>query len=147
MKSLLTRTRIVLLVAVSTLTGITACGHDKSKTPADAASTIKLFYAEYIGEWLSDDADFDGRIQTVKERYLSAEMLDKLQTTVWDFDPFLQAQDCDRSMLEKLSVEPFGNHGNTYRIGLWDSFNGVYRTILLTVDAEDRISDIEFDIE
>lgn len=145
MKSLLTRTRIVLLAAVLTLTAVTACGHKssaKAAAPVDAVSAIRQFYTEYIEEWLSDDADFETRIEAVKERHLSTELLDRLQRAELDFDPFLLAQDCDRSMLEKLTVEPADESDNAYIIGLWDSYNSQYSTVVLRVDTEGTIADI-----
>ena len=58
-----------------------------------------------------------------------------------DYDPLLQAQDCDRSMLENLTVELCADR-DTYRVGLWDGYNGRYRYIMLAVDADGSISDI-----
>lgn len=141
-----TTLRSLLAAAILTLTGIAATGNSASalQVPTDSnIFVIRGFYAEYIGEWLSDDTDFATRIQSIRERYLSSELLDALSAAELDYDPFLQAQDCDGSVLENLTVEPCDGCDKTYRIGLWDSFNDRYRTVILQIDADGRISDIE----
>lgn len=144
MKSVPAGLRSSLLAAVLTVTCIATYGQDPPKPadPADAVPTIKRFYTEYIGQWLSDGTDFAAGIGAVMERYISPELLDKLQKAGLDYDPFLQAQDCDRSMLDKLTVEPCDDRDNAYTVGLWDSFNSRYGTIVLTVDADGMIADI-----
>ncbi len=41
-----------------------------------------------------------------------------------DYDPFLEAQDCDESVLENLRIEKDSVRTDVYRILLWDNFNG-----------------------
>lgn len=131
---------IVATFAIMTATGcrnfVSAAGH------LDSAERIRCFYTEYIEAWLGNEADFETRRQAVIERYVTPSLLEKLQRSEFDFDPFLQAQDCDRSVLEKLTVEQCTDRDNACRIGLWDGFNGQYNFVILELDSDGMISGI-----
>ncbi len=133
----------VLLAAASLPFRAEACGCGCTALAAecDGASRIRSFYAEYIEACLCKGADSSSRRQTVIERYVAAPLVKRLRGSELDYDPFLQAQDCDRSMLENLTVELCADR-DTYRVGLWDGYNGCYRYIMLAVDADGSISDI-----
>jgi len=132
------------MLLLSTVSTISAAAAEDRVSPAvqtaskDATAVIQQFYTEYIEAWLSDGT----RRQNILERYATAALLDELQAAELDYDPFLQAQDCDRTMLEKLTVERDADNGDTYRIGLWDGFNNRYRTIGLQVDDNGLIKEI-----
>lgn len=136
---------IALVFIAATFAIITATGCSNSASAAghlDSAERISRFYTEYIEAWLGNEADFETRRQTVIERYVTPSLLEKLQRSEFDFDPFLQAQDCDRSVLEKLTVEQCTDRDNACRIGLWDGFNGQYNFVILELDSDGMISGI-----
>lgn len=133
----------VLLAAASLPFRAEACGCGCTALAAecDGASRIRSFYVEYIEACLCKGADSYSRRQAVIERYVAAPLVERLRGSELDYDPFLQAQDCDRSMLEKLAVERCADR-DAYRVGLWDGYNGRYRYIMLAVNADGSISDI-----
>lgn len=117
------------------------CGCTAFAAECDGASRIRSFYTEYIEACLCEGVDSYARRQTVIERYVAAPLVERLRGSELDYDPLLQAQDCDRSMLEKLTVEWCAGR-DAYRVGLWEGYNGCYRYIMLAVDVDGSISDI-----
>ncbi len=134
----------VLLTAASLPFRAEACGCGCTALAAecDGASRIRSFYAEYIEACLCKGADSSSRRQAVIERYVAAPLVERLRGSELDYDPFLQAQDCDRSVLEKLTVEQCTDSDNACRIGLWDGFNGQYNFVILELDSDGMISGI-----
>ena len=83
--------------------------HAGENMPDSALGMLRRFYAEYIAPRLF------GRLQRM---YAEMEL---------DYDPFLEAQDCDESVLENLRIEKDSVRTDVYRILLWDNFNRKYR--------------------
>lgn len=55
-----------------------------------------------------------------------------------DYDPFLEAQDCDKNVLEKLRIEKDSVQDNVYRVYLWDNFNRKYKVVRLLLKQEEQ---------
>ncbi|MDE6140918.1 MAG: YbjP/YqhG family protein [Alistipes sp.] len=134
----------VIIAAIFAIMTAAGCRNNAAVASCrDSAERIGSFYTEYIETWLADEEDFEARRQAVLERYVAQSLLDRLHSSQLDFDPFLQAQDCDRSVLEKLTVERCADRDNACRIALWDEFNRQYRIVILEIDADGMISGID----
>ena len=129
--------------------GATCPGHNTTdgicndKTPGQqevqqqepALCLIRQFYVEYITELIRKGGPDNEKTEAIQRQYISPELLDRLQRMYeemeLDYDPFLKAQDSDKSVLEKLRIEKDTAQTNAYRVYIWDSFNRKYKEIKL----------------
>jgi hypothetical protein len=80
-----------------------------------ALKMLQDFYTQYITEQ-AKASDYDSRTVTaIKNKYLTKELLEKLQKEDFDYDPFLYAQDCDRAWLKTLTIALTGQD-NAYTV-------------------------------
>lgn len=86
--------------------------HAGENMPDSALGMLRRFYEEYIAAWLRNGDNEEGL--AILRRYLTPRLFGRLQRMYaemeLDYDPFLEAQDCDESVLENLRIEriPFG---------------------------------------
>lgn len=113
--------------------------------PQDSAyMAVQRFYTAYIGAWIADDGD----TRAVLKQNLTRSFFDRLQRMYeleLDYDPFLEAQDCDESVLEKLRIEKDTLREHVYRVHLWDSHHRNYKQIELLLEHTEqgyRIDDL-----
>lgn len=96
---------------------------------------IRQFYVEYITELIRKGGPDNEKTEAIQRQYISPELLDRLQRMYeemdLDYDPFLKAQDSDKSVLEKLRIEKDTAQTNVYRVYIWDNFNKKYKEIKL----------------
>jgi hypothetical protein len=78
-----------------------------------AIQTLKDFYTAYISDCDSPAGNSETR-STIKNKYLTKRLSDKLENTYPDYDPLIQAQDCDRETLKTLEVKPETEQENVY---------------------------------
>lgn len=102
----------------------------------DAADVVRLFYEQYITS--IDRYDYD-EVNTLKKKYLTKQLYDRIEKLnsdlALDCDPFLMAQDWDKSLIDKLKVEK-DNANDTYRVYLWDNWKNSYKIIKVRVIHE-----------
>ena len=108
---------------------------------------LRRFYAEYVAEWLCGSAS---DTKSVQERYITRRLRNKLRNLSnkdgLDYDPFLEAQDCDRHTLDSLRIESDADRPEIRKVYLWDSYNKRYKEIVLRMKLEGnewKIDDIE----
>ena len=99
--------------------------HAGENMPDSALGMLRRFYEEYIAAWLRNGDNEEGL--AILRRYLTPRLFGRLQRMYaemeLDYDPFLEAQDCDESVLENLRIEKDSVRTDVYRILLWDNFN------------------------
>lgn len=78
---------------------------DAKGTENDTAiKMIRSFYSEYIT--INNEVSVDeARLAAIKKKYCTARLLSALQQEEMDYDPFLNAQDCDTSWIRTMSVK------------------------------------------
>lgn len=108
---------------------------------------LQNFYRDYIAE--NDKRTNEAAINSIKERYITAELLDKIgrmfQDGTLDYDPFVNAQDYDSKWPETLQIEKCSQSENTYIIHFPETRYGKHQPVKLIVDPEqNKISDILF---
>lgn len=92
-----------------------------SETANDSAiNMIHSFYDEYIPANNGLPVD-EARIKTIKKKYCTARLLNVLQDEEIDYDPFLNAQDCDLSWLNTLSVKRDAEESDLYHVQYKDT--------------------------
>ena len=79
------------------------------------------FYTSYIIENSKMPVDND-KINFIKRKYCTDNLIRKVKKQELDYDPILNAQDCDREWIKTLSVLKDSKKKNVYKI----SFKGVY---------------------
>lgn len=125
--------------------------HERDLRPEGAEDipsyVLRRFYAEYVAEWLCGSAS---DTKSVSSRYITKRLRNKLKNLYnrheLDYDPFLEAQDCDRHTLDSLRIESDADRPEIRRVYLWDSYNKRYKEIVLRMKLEGnewKIDDIE----
>ncbi|MDR2911427.1 MAG: YbjP/YqhG family protein [Bacteroidales bacterium] len=126
-------------ILLFTLLAIIA-GGCKSKNSHTAEQILKEFYTQYITacDDMSDNT-------AIKENFLTRELITKLAEAKLDFDPLLNAQDCDKAWVETLEINPVSGQGmdNAYRI-CYDGGDAICLTLFLVQrSGKWLINDIE----
>lgn len=110
-----------------------------------ACEFVRQFYTTYIGLWLADEGD----TRAVLKQNLTRTFYERLQCMYeqeeLDYDPFLNAQDCDESVLEKLRIEKDTLREHVYRVCLWDNYHRNYKHVELLLEHTEqgyRIDDL-----
>jgi hypothetical protein len=100
---------------------------------------LKSFYKEYILSFEKNSSD------SIINQYCTSELIDRLNKSKLDYDPFLNAQDTDSSILKTFNfIEDFNNKG-TYILSYDDVYNNSKIFITLTLvelEGEYKINDI-----
>jgi hypothetical protein len=127
------------ILILLTLLAIIA-GGCKSKNSETAEQTLREFYTQYITacDEMSDNT-------AIKENFLTRELITKLVEAKLDFDPLLNAQDCDKAWVETLEINPVSGQGmdDAYRI-CYDGGDVICLTLFLVQRGSKwLISDIE----
>lgn len=92
-------------------------GDTKEKANDTAIRTIRGFYSAYI----TACDEMPARLEEVKEKYCTARLLKALGKEELDYDPFLNAQDCDRSWIATLSVKRDTEEHDLYHVQYKDT--------------------------
>ena len=132
-------------IILSILAVITnGCGQVSKKT---VEQTLKEFYTQYITECDKTPTNFD-TIEKIKENFLTKALIQKLQMAELDYDPFLNAQDCDKSWIETIEIKPVTETENIYKVCYRSSdFRGEHTNCitlsLVKINGKYLINDIE----
>lgn len=105
---------------------------------------IRMFYKEYLLEFENDFVD------SVRRKYCTPELIKKIVNKELDYDPFLNAQDFDDSLLRTLDAKKSNTPQGYYIVSYVDGYSKkkVYIVISLAEhEGEYRISDVIFGFE
>jgi hypothetical protein len=80
--------------------------------------TLKSFYTEYITQ--CDKSNYD-TLMSIRQKYCSKNLINRIyynknDSDILDYDPFLQAQDCDKSTIQTLKVWKDIKNPNLYYV-------------------------------
>jgi hypothetical protein len=118
----------------------------QSDDKSQAIEMIREFYTNYIVA--CDKTPFDpANIENIKNKYLTKELLEKLANAALDFDPFLNAQDCDAAWIETLEVTHESKQENIYTVCYTNhQYNGEHTNCMMLLVVKNngkyRINDI-----
>jgi hypothetical protein len=73
---------------------------------------LKTFYSLYIEENAKNQID-EKAVSSLKRKYVTPELLKKIDNAELDYDPFLMAQDCDERWINTLTIIPKNVHEYT----------------------------------
>lgn len=113
----------------------------REKQQQDSAFTrVQHFYIKYLTEWIRKDGPDNEKLEAIQKQYVTRRFLDKLQSMYQDMkldhDPFLDAQDCDKSVLDSLRIELDTARRGIYHVYLWDNFNRRYKKVTLSLKQD-----------
>lgn len=77
---------------------------------------LQVFYKQYIIEQSKMLDNKREKIDSLKSIYCSNELLTTLSKLELDYDPYLDAQDCDESDLKRMSIEIENADSAIYRV-------------------------------
>jgi len=128
---------------------VTSCSRAQSSSFSngqDAVNMIKEFYKNYIMENAKTTNNTE-RINELKRKYCTEKLLDKMAKDELDYDPILNAQDCDIKWLNTLSVTKDSLKMNRYTVSYIDNYSKRKNTVRLLVVKEHSIFKIDAIIE
>ena len=112
------RKTVIILSVIALI--LNACGQTKSKTPEQ---TLKEFYTQHITVCdemsMSDKSkkeEFLTKKSKIEEEFLTKEFRRKLDIAELDYDPFLDAQDCDKEWIKTLEITQITEQENMYKV-------------------------------
>lgn len=114
-------------------------------TRIPAVEMLREFYTLYITE-NSKVGDFDAvAVKNIKSKYMTGRLLTKLEKTMWDYDPFLHAQDCETSWIKTLEIHPDTTRENTWEVSYaYDALHRNCVSLFLTrIDGQYFIDDVD----
>lgn len=112
-----------------------------SVNPDDSTGSIfiRTFYKEYL---LGFDKDF---ADSVRRKYCTPELIEKLANKELDYDPFLNAQDFDDDLLKTLDIKKSNTPQGYYIASYVDGYSKKKVYIVMSLaghDGEYKISDV-----
>lgn len=106
-----------------------------SSTDEQIISMLKEFYTAYITENAKMPADFT-KINLIKKKYCTANLLSKIEKEELDYDPFLNAQDSNTEWLKTLTIKKDTKENNLFQVSYKDTYSGTQVIIKLIVIKE-----------
>lgn len=101
-------------------------------TDSKAPETIREFYSSYITEFSKFPPDMD-KLQALKQKYCTAELLGRLANAELDADPFLNVQDFDAAWAETLTVNSVDSDPNLFNVCVEIAFNNTTHCVQVKV--------------
>jgi hypothetical protein len=125
------KTKVLLLISIGIMiTNIINCKYNRQIYPEDQIlNSLKQFYTNYIIEIDKMPLD-EVKIKKLKEQYCTSKFITKLEEQDLDFDPFLNAQDCNIEWLKTLSIKKDTIKTNQYLV----SYKDIYSNSQITID-------------
>lgn len=112
----------LLLVFLLSLNSCKQQNTDKDKTSSVVESIkdkdiqfLKDFYEEYLSA-CSEQPNNYSTLENIKKKYLSEDLYNKLNIAELDYDPFLDAQDCDESWIKTIEIKAVLSKEGTYQL-------------------------------
>jgi len=120
---------------------------EPATTPdTDAAAMLTEFYKQYVAACVDDDLNRGAKkSEELVIQYCTKALRDKMDAAELDYDPFLNAQDCDPSIFETLTIVK-GKMDNQYTACyLYDAGRKNCMNLeVIKVGDDYKISDLDF---
>jgi len=120
---------------------------EPATTPdTDAAAMLTEFYKQYVAACVDDDLNRGAKkSEELVIQYCTKALRDKMDAAELDYDPFLNAQDCDPSIFETLTIVK-GKTDNQYTACyLYDAGRkNCMNFEVIKVGDDYKISDLDF---
>ncbi|MDR1402089.1 MAG: YbjP/YqhG family protein [Tannerellaceae bacterium] len=87
-----------------------------------AIQRLKEFYTAYISCCDSPGKDLK-TLSSIRNKYLTESLLYKLENSGLDYDPVIQAQDCDANWIKTIEIHPDTERQNVYTVCYISTYN------------------------
>ncbi len=109
--------------------------------------TLKTFYTDYATEFCKDDSVNEDKLASLREKYLSKNLIAKLDTIDIYYDPILFAQGFFEEWISTIQIKPHNNMKDVYDV--FYHFNekkskNYIRLYLIKEDGIFKINEIEY---
>jgi hypothetical protein len=101
-----------------------------------AIQRLKEFYTAYISCCDNPDGDLK-TLSSLRNKYFTKPLLEKLENSCPDYDPVIQAQDCDANWIKTIEIEPDTERQNVYAVSYISTYNNEKTRIRLLL-ADDN---------
>ena len=96
---------------------------ENNSSDKEIIEMLKTFYTEYISE--SDKMPMnENKINSIKKKYCTSKLLQKINLLPLDYDPFVDAQDFEPTLLKTIKFTKVSKNNNIYKACyVWDFNN------------------------
>ncbi len=123
---------LIILLLIQASFSIYAQSELSTISDGQIIKDLTNFYTLYITE-SSKNQPNERQLNLIKHKYCSDKLLRKLSLEELDYDPFLNAQDCDIEWLKTLTITKDNKSKNKYIVGFIDNFSNKKNTIKLII--------------
>lgn len=136
---------INVLMLLVLLLCIQSCGSNRTKMEPTGIPIVenkgieflKTFYTDYISA-CSATPQNTADLERLKREFLSEELMEELKVAELDYDPFLNAQDCDISWVKTLQIEVIESGNKDYQVSYNDGY-GIKTIIVSLQEKNDKL--------
>jgi hypothetical protein len=136
------RTKFLLFFAAIVIICIKCAPvQSQNKSPDEQVVTmLKSFYTSYITVIFEAKDSIEFKLDSIKLKYCTTDLLEKIKNGEWEYDPFISAQDADIEWLKTLSIIKDQTTINTCLV----SFDNKRITIRLRVVLQNNLYKIDY---
>lgn len=113
--------------------GINRDKKDSLREISSTAGMVKSFYGNYLATCEENPPERVKEINRLEKEHCSQECIDWLEKEEFEFDPFLDAQDCDTAWIRTLKVVPANGAKREAVDVSYDYDKGITNTIRLYI--------------
>ncbi len=96
---------------------------------------LKAFYVSYISESAKEIVNIK-KIDAIKMKYITEKLLKKIDKEELDYDPIINAQDCDVQWLKTLEIIKSSSTTQIYIVSYTDGYSKRKNSIKLFITKE-----------
>jgi len=116
---------------------------DENSIQEKKIETIREFYTAYILECDQPLPLHFQKIDSIKGKYFSPKLQEKLSSAELDYDPILNAQDCDKNWIKTLKIVPDTEQENAYKVSYNEDTENQISLSVTEIDGRYMIDDIK----
>lgn len=99
---------------------------------------LNHFYRSYINE-MSKDKTNSQTINSLKNKYFTSALQDKINSLELHYDPIINAQDCSLEVLDTLKIQKSKLNNDVYLVSYIDTFSKDTIVIILSIIEENKL--------
>jgi hypothetical protein len=109
------------------------CQSQSKSTDEQVVTMLKAFYTSYITVISESRDSIEFKLDSIKQKYCTADLLEKIENGEWEYDPLISAQDADIKWLKTLMIIKDQTAIDTYFVSFVSNYDQRKITIRLRV--------------